>query len=181
MIRLTKREKQGGIALTICILAWSLFAFVIEPAKERIATLQRVIPEKQAELSKLSAAAKEYAFLIDNGRDLRVKVASQSETFELLPFLESLVQASGLEKSIAKMQQRVVPLGTDYSQTVVEIELRSLSLAPLVEFLGKIESSDILVRIASLYINKSRTKNGLLDAVIEIQNPRLSQTKVTLK
>ena len=181
MIRLTKREKHGGIALTILILVWSLFAVVIEPAKDRIATLKRVIPQKQAELSKLSAAAEEYAFLSGNGRDLRVKVASQSKDFELLPFLDSLVQASGLEKNIAKMQQRVVPLGTDYSQTVVEIELMSLSLGRLVEFLGKIESSDILARMASLNIKKSRTKKDLLDAVIEIQNPRLSQTKVALK
>ena len=173
MMRLTRREKHGGIALTVFILVWSLFAFVIEPAKDRI--------EKQAELSKLSAAAKEYAFLSGNGRDLRVKVASQSETFELLPFLESLVQASGLEKNIAKMQQRVVPLGADYSQTVVEIELRSLSLGRLVEFLGKIESSDILARMASLYIKKSRTEKGLLDAAIEIQNPKLSQTGVALQ
>lgn len=181
MIRLTRREKRGGIALTVFILVWSLFAFVIGPAKERIATLKRVIPEKQAELSKLSAAAEEYAFLSDNGRDLRSRVASQPETFELLPFLESLVQRSGLEKNIAKMQQRVVPLGTDYSQTVVEIELRSLPLGRLVEFLGKIESSDVLARIASLYIKRSRTKKDLLDATIEIHNPKLSQIKVALK
>lgn len=181
MIRLTKREKHGGIALTILILVWSLFAVVIKPAKDRIATLERVIPQKQAELTKLSAAVEEYAFLSGNGRDLRVKMASQSETFELLPYLDSLVQASGLEKNIAKMQQRVVPLGTDYSQTVVEIELTSLSLGRLVEFLGKIESSDVLARMASLYIKKSRTKKDLLDATIEIHNPRLSQTKVALK
>ncbi|MHC4744046.1 MAG: type II secretion system protein GspM [Planctomycetota bacterium] len=181
MIRLTKREKHAAIALTVIILVWSFFAMVIDPARERIETLRRVIPQKQDELSKLTEAAAEYALLTSKGRDLHVKVASQPEDFELLPFLESLVQAAGLEKNLAKMQQRIMPLGTEYSRTAVEMELRGLSLGNLVEFLTKIESSDVLARIASLYIKKSPTKKGLLDATIEIQNPKLTQTKVALK
>ena len=181
MIRIPNREKRGAIVLPAILLAWSLFALVIEPATERIETLRRVIPQKRAELTKMTDAAAEYALLTNNGRDLRVKMASQAETFELLPFLETLVEASGLEKNLAKMQQRVIPLGTEYSRTVVDMELRGLSLERLVELLAKVESSDVLARIASLYIKKSPTKKGLLDATVEIQNPRLTQTKVALK
>lgn len=181
MIRLTKREKHLAAVLAVFFLGWSLFGLVIEPAKGRIATLKRVIPEKQTELNKLSAAAKEYTFLSDSHRDLLSKAASPAsggQTLELLPFLESLVQRCGLEKNVAKMQQRVVPLGAGYSQTIVEIELRALSMAHLVDFLQKVESSDILSRTASLHIKKSRTKKDLLDAVIEIHNPKPAQTKV---
>lgn len=178
MIRLTKREKHLAAALAVFFLGWSLFGLIIEPAKGRIATLKRVIPEKQAELNKLSAAAKEYIFLSDSRRDLFSKAASQPQTFELLPFLESLVQRCGLEKNVAKMQQRVVPLGAGYSQTIVEIEIQALSMAHLVNFLQKVESSDILARTASLHIKKSRAKENLLDAVIEIHNPKPAQTKV---
>lgn len=181
MIRLTKREKRAGVVLTGFILVWLLFAFVIEPARERIETLERVLPEKQAELAKLEAAAKEYAHLTNRDSDMRSTVNSQSETFELLPFLESLVQQFGLDKNNAKMQQKVLPLGTEYSQTVVEMELQGVSLGRLVEFLSKIESSEVLAHIASLYIKKSRTKKDTLDATIEIQNPRLSQTRVASK
>ena len=181
MIRLTKREKYFAVALSAFALAWSLFAFAINPAKERIATLKRVLPQKYAELNKLTAAAEEYALLNDSQRLLLSKVASQDETFELLPFLESLVRRSGLEKNLAKMDQRVVPLGTDYSQAIVEIELKGLSLARLVDFLQKVESSDVLARTGSLYIKKSRTKKGLLDTVITIHNPKLAQIKVALK
>ena len=181
MIRLTRREKHFAAALAVIILGWSLFGLVVEPAKDRIATLKRVIPQKQAELNKLSAAAKEYMFLSDSRRDMRSKVASQPQTFELLPFLESLVQRSGLEKNVAKMQQRVVPLGTDYSQTIVEIELHDLSLARLVDFLQKVESSDIMARTESLYIERGRAKKNLLNAVIEIHNPKFTQTKVAFE
>lgn len=178
MIRLTKREKYFAAGLSAFALLWSLFAFAINPAKERIATLKRVLPQKQAELNKLSAAAEEYALLSDSRRLLLSKVASQGETFELLPFLESLIRKSGLEKNVAKMQQRVLPLGTDYSQTVVEMELNGLSLERIVDFLQKIESSDVLARTGSLYIKKSRTKKNLLDTVITIHNPKLAQIKV---
>jgi len=178
MIRLTKREKHLAAALAVFFLGWSLFGLVIEPAKDRIATLKRVIPEKQAELDKLSAAAKEYKLLADGSRGLFSKAASQPATFELLPFLESLVQRCGLEKNVAKMQQRVVPLGAGYSQTIVEIELQALSMAHLVDFLQKVESSDILARIANLHIKKSTAKKDSLDADIEIRNPKPAQTKV---
>lgn len=181
MIRLTKREKRGAILLTAIILAWSFFALVIEPTTERIETLKRVIPEKQDELNKLTEAATEYARLSNTGRDLRIKVASQGGTFELLPFLETLVETSGLEKNLAKMQQRIIPLGTEYSRTVVDMELRALSLERLLDFLAKVESPDVLARIASLYIKKSPTKKGLLNATVEIQNPGLTQTKISLK
>ena len=181
MIRITKREKCLAAALVIFAVAWSLFAFVIRPAKDRIATLKRVIPQKQAEFKRLSAAGKEYVFLSNSLRNLRSKVASQPKTFELLPFLESLVKQSGLEKNVTQMKQRTVPLGTDYSQTVVEIELKALSLNRLVDFLQKVESSDVLARTGSLYIKKSRTKKDFLDSVIEIHNPRLPQGPVARK
>ena len=178
MIRLTKREKHLAAALAVFFLGWSLFGLIIEPAKGRIATLKRVIPEKQVELNKLSAAAKEYKSLSDGRPDLLSKAASPASGG--LPFLESLVQRCGLEKNVAKMQSASggVPLAAGYSQTIVEIELQALSMAHLVDFLQKVESSDILARTASLHIKKSRTKENLLDAVIEIHNPKPAQTKI---
>ena len=183
MIRLTKREKHLAAALAVFFLGWSLFGLVIEPAKDRIATLKRVIPEKQAELDKLSAAAKEYKLLADGSRGLFSKAASPAsdgQTLELLPFLESLVRQCGLEKNLAKMQSASggPPLAADYSQTIVEVELRALSMAHLVDFLQKVESSNVLARIANLHIKKSTAKKDSLDADIEIHNPKQAQTKV---
>jgi hypothetical protein len=178
MIRLTRREKLLAAALAIFALAWSFFAFVVKPTKDRIETLKRVIPQKQEELRKLRTAGEEYVLLRDSLRDLRTKVASQRETFELLPFLESLIRQSDLKGKIATMKQRVLPLDSDYSQTIVEIEIEGLTLTSLVDFLCKVESSDVLAGIRSLYIKKSRKSKDLLDSVVEIHNPRLTQSKV---
>jgi len=174
MIRLTKREKRLAAALAAFALAWSLYALVVAPAKQRIATLKRVIPQKQKELADLRAAVNEYAALNRSLADLRDKLAAQPETFELLPFLESMIQTHGLEANLAKMQQRPVPLGPDCTQTIVEIELHGLPMAKIVDFLHRIEAADILARTRSLYIKKNHTNKDLLDTVIEVNNPKLT-------
>jgi len=174
MIRLTRREKVLAAALAVVAVTWSFFALVVKPARDRIETLRRVIPQKQDELRKLHAAAEEYIYLRDSLRDLRAKVASQGETFELLPFLELLISRSDLEKNAATIKPQVLPLGPEYSQTIVEIDIEGLTLDRLVEFLRKVESADAPAGIRSLNIKKSRTNKDLLDSVIEIQNARLA-------
>ncbi|MBN2139098.1 MAG: type II secretion system protein M [Sedimentisphaerales bacterium] len=180
-MRLTKREKKFAAFLAIFAAAWLLFSSVINPARDRIATLERVIPQKQDELRKLSAAAAQYNSLTADLKKLRQSIDAQPENFELLPFLESIIKQTGLDKNLAKMEQRPIPLGTEYAQTVVEVELHALALADIVNFIRKVESSEYLIRTRTIYMKKSRTNGSLLDSVIEIHNPKLTQTAVAMK
>lgn len=176
MIRLTRREKLLALALAIFAAGCLLFAFAIKPAMARTKTLHRVISEKQDELAKLRAGSKEYIFLRDSLENIRAKVASQDKGFELLPFLESLIREHGLAKNAATMKQQVLNLGPDYSETIVEVKLENLTLKQLVDFLRKVESTQVLARIKSLYIKKNLTNPEMLDSVIEIHNPKLIQS-----
>jgi len=175
MIRLTRREKLLAIALAILAGGLVLFTFAVKPAIERTETLRRVIFEKEDELQKLRAGSNEYIFLRDSLDNLRTKVASQEKGFELLPFLESLIREHGLAKKVATMKQQVLQLGPSHSETIVEVRLENLTLKQLVDFLRKVESSEVLARIKSLYIKKNLTNTDLLDSVVEIHNPRLTQ------
>lgn len=74
------------------------------------------------------------------------------------------------------MKQRVLPLGANHSETIVEIRLENLTLKQLVDFLRKVELSKVLARTKSLYIKKNLTNTEMLDSVIEIHNPKLIQT-----
>ena len=178
MIRLTRKEKFLAVALATFVALWSLFSFAVEPARERIETLNRLIPERQNELEKLCATSKEYVFLRDGLGQLRTKVASQQDNFELLPFLEGLVRQSGLEKKVASIKQNVLPLEPEYYQTIVEVRFQNLTLSQLVDFLCKVESSQLLVKTKTLHIKKSPTNAELLDPVVEIHNARLSRGQV---
>jgi len=176
MIRLTRREKLSAVALAILVGGLVLFTFAVKPAIERTKTLRRVISEKQDELQKLRSRSNEYIFLRDSLDNLRTKAASQEEGFELLPFLESLIREHGLAKKVATMKQQILQLGPSHSETIVEVRLENLTLRQLVDFIRKVESSKVLARIKSLYIKKNLTNTDLLDSVVEIHNPKLTQT-----
>lgn len=176
MIRLSRREKLLVVAVAVLVSAWLLFAFAVKPAIERTETLTRVISEKQDELQKLHVRSNEYIFLRDSLGNLYTKVASQEKEFELLPFLESLIRECGLARKAVKMEQHVSQLDPKYYETIVEIRLEALTLRQLVDFFWKVESSEVLAKIKSLYIKKNLTNTDLLDSVVEIHNVKSAQS-----
>jgi len=180
MIRLTRREKLLAGGLVTFIAVWSLFGVGVKPALVRIETLNRVISKKQQELEKVRAGSKEYIFLRDSLENLHTKIASQQKTFELLPFLESLIEECGLSQNVASMKQHVLEIDSNYSETIVEVRLEKLTLRRLVDFLGKVETLQVLVRTKSLYIKKNATNKDRLDSVIEIHNVKLTQSWTAL-
>lgn len=173
MMRLTQREKLLAVILAVIAAAWGLFAFAVRPAIERVGTLTRVIPERQSELEAFRAKAGEYIALRDGLDTLHTKIASQEKTFELLPFLESLIRECDLAKKVATMKQRVSQLEPHYYETIVEIELQNLTLSQLVNFLWQVESSKVLARTKNLYIKKNLANTDLLDSIIEVHNLKL--------
>ena len=175
-MRLTHRELWLVTGLVFFVAAWTLFVLGIRPALERIETLNRVIPEKQSELEQLSIKTGEYIVLYDGLKDLRTKIDLQEKTFELLPFVESLVQECGLTKNVVTMKQMASQLETNYLETVVEIKLENLTLRQLVDFLWKIQSSKVLARTERLYIKKNLTNTNLLDSIVEIRNLKPAQS-----
>lgn len=175
-MRLSRREYWLAAGLVAFIAAWAFYAIGVGPALERIETLNRVIPEMQNDLEKLRTKAGEYTTLNDSIEDLRTKIASQEETFELLPYAESLVQECGLTKNLVTMKQQTSQLETNYHETVVEIEMENLTLRQIFDFLQKIQSSKVLARTKTLYIKKNLKNVDLLDSVIEIRNLKLTQS-----
>ena len=173
MMRLTQREKLLAVVLVIIVAAWGLFVFTVRPVIERVETLKRVIPERQSELEVLHAKAGEYIALRDGIETLHTKIASQEKTFELLPFLESLIRECGLTEKVATMKQQVSQLEPNHSETIVEIELKKLTLSQLINFLWQVESAKVLAGTKSLYIKKNLENTDLLDSLIEVHNLKL--------
>jgi type II secretory pathway component PulM len=179
-MQITRREKLLAVALGIFVSVWSLFAFAVNPARDRIETLNRLIPEKQNELRKLQAKSSEYIFLQDSINRLRTKIADQQNSFQLLPFLETLIRQSGLEKKVVSMKQQVMLLDKEYSQTIVEVRLQNLTLSQLIDLLRKVESSDVLAKTKMLSIKRSAIDTGLLDSAFEVYSAQLSHPEVAL-
>ena len=169
-MRLTRREYGLAVGVVVLTAAWAFFALGVTPALERMETLKRVIPEKQNELDQLRIKAGEYASLREDLEDLRAKITSQEKTFELLPFIESLVEQCGLSQNVKTIKQVAAQPETDVQEIVVEIEMENVTLRQLCEFFEKIQSPNILASIKRFTINKNPTNPDLLDSQIEVRN-----------
>jgi type II secretory pathway component PulM len=172
MIALTKRERWLAIGLAGVVGVGSLYAAVVKPACHRIQTLERIIPEKQSELHALEAKSVEYLALCKEFEDFQTKAAAQDPSFQLLPYLESLLEKHSLTKNVVTMAPDAVQVRPDCLETVVKIELDSVPLRQLLGFLKEIESSEVCTQIASLHIRKNPTDDALVDSTIDIHSPQ---------
>lgn len=170
-MQFTRREQLLALGLTAAIAVWGLYALAIKPTRARIRTLQRVIPERQAELRQLRAKSAEYLALQKKSQELRAKLASQSPDFQLLPFLETVIERHKLTSHVVTMQ----PPQAGYSEVVVTLELQDIPYRQLVDFLVAVESSEAVIQVGSLHIRKDSTNELLVDATVGIYSPRPTQ------
>lgn len=180
MIALTKRERVLGIALAAGVGVCFLYAVVIRPTYHRIHTLERIIPEKQSELHALEARSVEYSALLKRFESFRTKAASQDPNFQLLPYLETLLDKHALTKNVVTMAPENLQLQGDYAETVVKIELDGIPLKQLIGFLKEIETSEVCTQIGTLHIRRNPTSDSLLDSTIEIHGSPGGQSPVAL-
>ena len=173
--QITQRERLLSVGLVVVLAAWAWYALAVRPARDRVRTLQRIIPEKQTHLRDLQAMSVRYTALRNNFTQLRETLASQEADFQLLPFLESQIERHQLARHVVTMQPDIVQPQPDYSEVVVTIELHDVSLKQLVSFLSDVETSEAIVRVGSLHLRQDPQNNARLDSTVGIHSPRLSR------
>jgi len=179
MIQLTRRERRLGISVAAALVVWSIYALVIQPMRDRVQLLGRMIPEKRSELREVQAKSAEYLAFQREFDKVQERMAQQDSDFQLLPFLESLTEQHGLKAYLVRMQQQDAPAAKPgYSETIVEIGLEAIPLRHLIGFLRAMENSAVAAQVASLHIRKQTQGNGQLDATIQISGPRTVQAPV---
>ncbi|MCU0913390.1 MAG: type II secretion system protein M [Planctomycetes bacterium] len=178
MMQITPRERWLLIGLLTAVAVWASYALALQPARHRIRTLARIIPEKQAELNELEATSVRYAALRHEFVDLRTKIAEQPADFPLLPFLESVLERHRLTRQ-ASLEQSTAPPQPDYTEVMVTVELRDVSWKQLVDFLGDLQTPEAVLRIGSLHIRRNPGDSTLLDSTVGISSPRLAPPALT--
>ncbi|MEJ2701566.1 MAG: type II secretion system protein GspM [Sedimentisphaerales bacterium] len=169
MMRLTRREyglTVGGVVLT---LGWAIYALGLAPVRERIDTLERVIPQKRTELDQLRVKAREYTRLHEDIGHLRARIDSQDKAFELLPFMEALVAQCGLTQNVTTMNPVPTQSDTDVREVVLDVEMENVTLRQLCGFVEKIQAPNTLVSIERLTIKKNPTDPNQVDSSIELR------------
>jgi hypothetical protein len=178
MMQITKRERFLAVGLTGVVAFLALYAWAIRPARDRIHTLERVIPEKQAQLRDLQTKSTQYLSLRNEFAQAKTRLASQDLDFELLPFLETTIERHQLAKHVAKMEPDTLRPQAENAEVVVTIELHEISLKQLVDFLSDVETSESVVHIGSLHISKNPKSDTLLDSTVGVCSPKFGPPAV---
>ena len=177
MIQVTSRERLLSIGLIVVLAAWGLYALAVRPARDRLRTLQRIIPEKQAQLRQLQTQSAQYTALRSERAERQTQMTSPEPDFQLLSFLEALVERHKLTKHVVTMEPDSRSSQPGHAETVV-VELREISLKSLTDFLIAVETSESAVRIGSLLVRLNPNNDALLDSTVGISSPRPSHPAV---
>ena len=160
MIRVNPRERKiffGGIG---CILALSVYLFVISPYYTAINALDRRISAKNKELAEILTMRGEYLRLKENTRGLE-NVMRSARGFPLLSFLENLAATNQLKTKIADMKPVTTPLNERFKETSVEMKLEDVTLKQLIDYLYQIEQAPQPLQIKRIHITKKKDQTYL--------------------
>ena len=167
---LTQREKQfaiGGAVLLGLIIA---FQILVQPTLHRVRTLKRIVAEKQEILGELRAKSKEYNALRSQLEQIRLTIERQQRGRQMLSLIERVQKDCGLMQKVVYMTPTTTAISDMYEKTNVEVKFGAVTLDQIIQFLLKIESSQLVVGVRSLEIKCGVQNSALLDAVIQVAN-----------
>ncbi|MBN2130866.1 MAG: type 4a pilus biogenesis protein PilO [Sedimentisphaerales bacterium] len=167
-MQLTKREQTVVIAGASFLVLLVILQLIVRPATERISMLRRVVADKRAVLTDLQAGSREYETLTEEVETLRSMISRQQESRTMLSAIERIGEASGLSENVLSLKPTTVTMDEEYEETVVEIRLDRITLAQLVEFLGRLESLGRAGGVKALDVRRAERNEGVLRAVVQL-------------
>jgi general secretion pathway protein M len=149
----------------VIILGLLLYMVAVDPLLERMAILDRLIPQKQRELEQLNRLREEYGRL--KGQ-VDADVRSLGTGFSLSTFVEKTVlERVGKPRLAGIKPQPELPF-ENYQEVAVEVRLEQVQLGQIVSFLSGLEQAPQRLRVKRLEIKSRFNEPDLLDAAITV-------------
>jgi len=167
-MRLTRREQFLSISLAGLVALWIMYAFLVNPTLARLKTLRRVVPEKTVTLQEIKEKSDQYLDLQHRSQKLQQQIDSQPKDFVPVRFLENLIDQCRLSDHNSSLQTQSHPIDDNYSELIVTVELNSVTLKKLVQFLSNLRSTASTLQIKTLDIRKNPAEPNLLNSTIGI-------------
>ncbi len=167
-MQLMKREKTiliGGAGFLVVLIALQC---VVRPARERLATLRRVVTDRREVLTQIGMKSREYKDLEAQIAQLRAKVVQQQESRRILSTIERVRQECGLSQDVLSLKPTTIAVGDKYQQTMVDVRLESVTFPQIVAFLSKLESMVLAGRMKSLEIRSDERSPGSLRVTVQL-------------
>jgi len=167
-MNLTQREKNiiaAGIVLLGLIVTFHIF---VRPAISRVRTLRRVLSDKRQVLGELISKSEQYNTISGELEKIRSEIENQPEERKILSFIERIQKECGLLQKIVYIKPSTMTVNDAYEKTTIEIKLQSITLDQLIQFLLKIESSELTIGIRTLDISRGVKNPSLLDTIVQL-------------
>ncbi|MCU0592768.1 MAG: type II secretion system protein GspM [Desulfobacterales bacterium] len=172
--KLSRREKfivAGGGGLLALFL---LIQLVIVPVFERNARMTRAVQSKSQILADMQRLKSEYDSLSARAQQSEARFTQRDKGFTLFSFLDQLAGQARVKERVSymrptKTEQKNSPL----KLSRVEMKLEAVTLEQLTAFLHGVETSRNMVSVSKLSITRRDQKEGLLDAILQVETLEL--------
>jgi general secretion pathway protein M len=169
-ITLNKREKIALFGTAAVILIFIIFQLMIAPVFEKRNTLQKRLITRQQVYREIQAMQGEYLAMRQQVETARNRFENRPSNFTLFSFLDRLAGETGVKKNIAYMRpSSTVAEDSGLKRSRVELKVQDVALKDLTAYLHGIETSQNMVVVKRLSINKSGPQNSLLTAVLQVE------------
>ena len=145
-----------------------VFQIFVRPAIGRVRTLRRVISEKRQVLSELLAKSQEYNIVSSELEKIRSEMEQRPEERKILSFIEGIQKECGLMQKVVYMKPSANIVNDVYEETTIEIKFQNITWDELIQFLFKIESSELTLGIKTLNIKRGVRDSNLLDTIVQL-------------
>jgi general secretion pathway protein M len=169
-ITLNKREKIVIFSAAAVIAVFIVIQMIIAPVFDKRNTLQKRLIARQAVYAEIRAMQEEYQAMRHHVEISSSRFDNRSSNFTLFSFLDRLAGETGVKNNIAYMRpSSTVAEDSGLKLSRVELKVQDVALKDLAAYLHGIETSENMVIVKRLSINKSGPQNSLLTAIIQVE------------
>ncbi|MCX8122963.1 MAG: hypothetical protein N3F66_02210 [Spirochaetes bacterium] len=168
MLKLSNREKLLlKILLSILILIIG-YNFIFIPLMKFFSSSDTVIVSDKQKIEQLDRIYNNYKELETKRNQYMSLLKSDSENISTM--IEQWAQNSNIAKNIAYSRRNQTNVQNKYIRITTDMKLDGVSIQSLIRFIYEIESSNKLVNISYLRINKSYKSPNLYDVNLKIES-----------
>lgn len=165
---LSVRDKRSLLLGGLVLAAFITWQLVIKPVQSRLVSLNRIVDSKKEILQDIKQKALDLNGLKTEVEHLKTQINEQPNTGKMLAMLEQIQAKNDMKQLVTRMRPSTIPLGTDYEQIVVSIELSGITFEKLIAFLVDVKAMKLAVGVQHLTINKSKSPAGDLKATMDL-------------
>ena len=165
---LSARDRRSLMLGGLVLAAFITWQFVFKPVQSRLGSLNRIVNSKQQMLEEIRQKALDLKGFKTEVEHLKTQISGQPNTGRLLAMLEQIQAKHDMKKWVTRMRPSTIPLGKEYEQIVVSIELTGVSFEKLVAFLVDVKAMNLAIGVQHLKIDKRKSAFGELKTTMDL-------------